>query len=100
MELSPSNSIFNQSGIYQLHPTRQGEAQGLYRFSRGTNNSTLLGGMIYALRTHYLQQQPWKAKIIISELQEQDPRCSKQAQPGAAVLGLVLAPLKVCGAGK
>lgn len=62
MELSPSNSIFNQSGIYQLHPTRQGEALGLYRFSRGANNSTLLGAMIYALRTHYLPQQPWKAK--------------------------------------
>lgn len=28
MELSPSNSVFNQSGIYQLHPTRQGEARG------------------------------------------------------------------------
>lgn len=56
--------------------------------------------MIYALRTHYLQQQPWKAKNHYLRVAGTRPCAVSKHSPGQPVLGLVLAPLKVCGAGK
>lgn len=107
MELSASNSMFNQSGIYQLHPTRQRRRS--CTDSGGDNSSALLPAMICALshllspitvledKNHYL-----RVAVEETEAQRFDHSKSAWARTGlsAAMLGPTHVAPEVSGACK